>query len=220
MSRRDQKRDGGSSRPSSSQAAHRSSSAQHMFGGSLSSMLQLSSRDRWPRKRWSSRDMKPFYPGDGIRRPSSEKVLMSSVAIVRLSHSASAVHPGASWQGTSSPFGIDDACRGVSPAGLAVHLRVLRFRPDTRCWWAPMSRVVFLGGGIGTCAVMMLARVGHEVVVLERDPAPPPSPAEAWGRMGPARRQPIQNDPLLPCRFRRVADIELSGLTEASPSPG
>ena len=44
-----------------------------------------------------------------------------------------------------------------------------------------MSRVVFLGGGIvETCAVMMLACVGHEVVVLERDPAPPPSPAEAW----------------------------------------
>ena len=45
-----------------------------------------------------------------------------------------------------------------------------------------MGRVLFVGGGIvGTCAAMMLARDGHDVTVLERDPAPPPmSPEKAW----------------------------------------
>lgn len=43
-------------------------------------------------------------------------------------------------------------------------------------------RVVVIGGGVGgLCTAMLLGRDGHEVTLLERDPAPPPGdPREAW----------------------------------------
>src|SRR5674536_317327 len=45
-----------------------------------------------------------------------------------------------------------------------------------------MARIVVIGAGVvGLGAAMLLAGDGHQVVVLERDPAPPPNdPAEAW----------------------------------------
>ena len=44
-----------------------------------------------------------------------------------------------------------------------------------------MARIAVVGGGIvGLSASLMLARDGHEVTVLERDPAPPPEPGGAW----------------------------------------
>jgi 2-polyprenyl-6-methoxyphenol hydroxylase-like FAD-dependent oxidoreductase len=79
-----------------------------------------------------------------------------------------------------------------------------------------MAAIVVCGGGvIGLCAGLMLAEDGHEVAVLEPDPADPPgTPAEAWDgwrRAGVAQfRQPHT---LLP-RFRQVVDRELPGLTE------
>ena len=45
-----------------------------------------------------------------------------------------------------------------------------------------MAAVVVTGGGlIGLSTAMLLAKDGHEVTVLERDPSPPPAtPADAW----------------------------------------
>ena len=44
-----------------------------------------------------------------------------------------------------------------------------------------MARIVMIGGGvIGLCSSVLLAQDGHQVTVLERDPAPPPDPSEAW----------------------------------------
>ena len=42
-------------------------------------------------------------------------------------------------------------------------------------------KIVIAGGGIiGLSSAMLLARDGHEVVVIERDPAPPGDPTAAW----------------------------------------
>ncbi len=44
-----------------------------------------------------------------------------------------------------------------------------------------MARIIVVGGGIvGLGASLMLARDGHQVTVLERDPAVPPDPEQAW----------------------------------------
>src|SRR3954454_19353288 len=44
-----------------------------------------------------------------------------------------------------------------------------------------MARIAMIGGGIvGLSASLMLARDGHHVTVLERDPAPPPGTDAAW----------------------------------------
>ena len=85
-----------------------------------------------------------------------------------------------------------------------------------------MAAIVVCGGGvIGLCTGLMLADDGHEVTVLEPDPADPPrTPAEAWScwrRAGVAQfRQPHT---LLP-RFRQVVDEELPGLTDRLPDGG
>ena len=47
-----------------------------------------------------------------------------------------------------------------------------------------MGRIVLVGAGVaGLGAAMFLARDGHQVIVLERDPASPPDdPSQAWER--------------------------------------
>jgi 2-polyprenyl-6-methoxyphenol hydroxylase-like FAD-dependent oxidoreductase len=44
-----------------------------------------------------------------------------------------------------------------------------------------VARIIFVGGGIvGLSAAHMLGRDGHDVTVIERDPAPPTDPEAAW----------------------------------------
>lgn len=72
-----------------------------------------------------------------------------------------------------------------------------------------MARIVVIGGGfIGLATALMVARQGHDVTVLERDPAPPPeTPQQAWdgwGRRGVTQfRQPHY---LLPAGYRELRE--------------
>ena len=73
--------------------------------------------------------------------------------------------------------------------------------------------------GLGTA--MLLAGDGHRVIVLERDPAPPPAePAEAWKRW----QRPGVNQFRLPhaflAGFRSVLDAELPGVSMALQDAG
>src|SRR4051812_45383599 len=44
-----------------------------------------------------------------------------------------------------------------------------------------MARIIVIGGGVvGMCGALLLGRDGHDVTVLERDPAPPPDAEAAW----------------------------------------
>jgi len=85
-----------------------------------------------------------------------------------------------------------------------------------------MGRIVVVGAGIaGLGCAMLLAGDGHEVIVLERDPARPPSdPAEAWERwQRPGLNQFRRGHGFLP-GFRAVIDAELPGISQALQDAG
>jgi 2-polyprenyl-6-methoxyphenol hydroxylase-like FAD-dependent oxidoreductase len=74
-----------------------------------------------------------------------------------------------------------------------------------------MATVVVAGGGlIGLSTAMLLAKDGHDVTVLERDPSPPPAtPTDAWEQW---ERKGVNQFRLLHMflpRFRQIASVEL-----------
>ena len=85
-----------------------------------------------------------------------------------------------------------------------------------------MARIAVIGAGVGgLTTAMLLARDGHEVVVVERDPAPPPESAEeawdAWERRGVNQFRLLHY--FLP-RFRVTLDAELPEVVQAALEMG
>ncbi len=84
-----------------------------------------------------------------------------------------------------------------------------------------MAQIVVAGGGVaGLSAAMLLARDGHDVTLLERDAAEPPSPAEAWDTW---ERRGVNQFRLLHFfqpRFRLALAHELPDVAKALESAG
>ncbi len=85
-----------------------------------------------------------------------------------------------------------------------------------------MANVIVLGGGMsGLAAALMLARDGHRVTVLERDPAPPPeTPERAWERWSRDGVAQFRQAHYLQARGRIVLDEELPDVRDAIADAG
>ena len=85
-----------------------------------------------------------------------------------------------------------------------------------------MANVIVLGGGMsGLAAALMLARDGHRVTVLERDPAPPPeTPERAWERWSRDGVAQFRQAHYLQARGRIVLDEELPDVRDAIAEAG
>jgi 2-polyprenyl-6-methoxyphenol hydroxylase-like FAD-dependent oxidoreductase len=82
-------------------------------------------------------------------------------------------------------------------------------------------KVTIAGGGmIGLCTAMLLADDGHEVVVVERDGAPPPDPLDAWYSWERKGVNQFRLAHFFLSRFRTVAETELPQLAAALTAAG
>lgn len=84
-----------------------------------------------------------------------------------------------------------------------------------------MARVVVVGAGIGGQVASLLLAADHEVVLLERDPAPPPASAteawEAWERRGVGQFRLLH---YFQPRMRILLEAELPNVVQELESAG
>jgi 2-polyprenyl-6-methoxyphenol hydroxylase-like FAD-dependent oxidoreductase len=85
-----------------------------------------------------------------------------------------------------------------------------------------MPRIVVLGAGVcGLAASIMLAREGHDVTVLERDPEPAPAtPDEAWERWERGGVAQFRLAHFLHSRARQVLDENMPDVRDALLAAG
>jgi 2-polyprenyl-6-methoxyphenol hydroxylase-like FAD-dependent oxidoreductase len=84
-----------------------------------------------------------------------------------------------------------------------------------------MAQIIVLGAGLtGLSTALLLARDGHTVTVLERDPAPPSSPAEVWSAWDRPGVNQFRLPHLMLPRWRQEMDRELPDVLDALRSAG
>ena len=83
-----------------------------------------------------------------------------------------------------------------------------------------MKIVVTGAGMIGLCSAMLLAKDGHQVHVLERDPAAPPEPAQAWESWERKGVNQFRLAHFFLSKFRMLAEAELPELVGALVAAG
>jgi 2-polyprenyl-6-methoxyphenol hydroxylase-like FAD-dependent oxidoreductase len=83
-----------------------------------------------------------------------------------------------------------------------------------------MNITVVGGGMMGLCSAMLLAGDDHEVLLLERDPSPPPDPSLAWETWDRRGINQFRMSHLFLSRFRAVVEAELPQLAVALTAAG
>ena len=79
-----------------------------------------------------------------------------------------------------------------------------------------MADVIVVGGGVaGLCGAMLLARDGHQVRLLERDPDPPPASGGGVGPLDPPGVNQFSMLHFFLPRFRELVETELPELAAA-----
>ncbi|HVA73201.1 MAG TPA: tryptophan 7-halogenase [Acidimicrobiales bacterium] len=82
-------------------------------------------------------------------------------------------------------------------------------------------KVLVTGAGMmGLCSAMLLAQDGHEVLVVERDPAEPPDPSLAWESWERRGVNQLRLAHFFLARFRSLAEAELPELAAALTAAG